>query len=312
MRERILQWTGIPCCVGIGATKTLAKLANHIAKSADRKPGSYPADLAMICNLSAMSDRERETLLASTPVGEVWGVGPRIGSKLVAGGITSVMDLVRMDPTTARRGWSVMLERTVRELQGIACIGFEDAPPARQEIACTRSFGRPVTGLEPLVEAVSAFASRASEKLRKQGSHAGEVLCFVRTSPFRPVTQYSRSMVVPLLRPTADSTLIAEAAIRALQCIYKPGIEYSKAGVMLLDLQPKTCVQGELDLGGNEDQDRSALMTTLDQVNQRWGKGTVQLASAGIRDDKRAWAMRQERRTPKYTTKWEDMPVARA
>lgn len=208
VRQRILQWTGIPCCVGIGTTKTLAKLANHIAKSADRRPGSYPAQLAQVCNLGALDSAEREALFAATAVNEVWGVGPRIGAKLVEGGITTVLDLIRMDPTTARRGWSVMLERTVRELQGISCIGFEAAPPARQEIACTRSFGRPVTELGPLEEAVSAFATRAAEKLRKQHSHVGEVLCFIRTSPFRPDAQYSRSMVVPLLPPTADTTLI--------------------------------------------------------------------------------------------------------
>lgn len=322
IRQRILQWTGIPCCVGIGATKTLAKLANHIAKSADRKPGSYPAHLGQVCNLAALVAGQREELFANTAVNEVWGVGPRIGAKLIAGGVTTVLDLLRMDAATARRGWSVVLERTVRELQGTPCIGFEDSPPAKQEIACTRSFGRPVTELEPLIEAVSEFASRAAVKLRHQHSHAGAVLCFVRTSPFRPDAQYSRSMVVPLLRPTADTTLIAQAAIQGLQRIYKPGFNYAKAGVMLLELQPDTRVQGELDLGGQEkeQEDRSVLMSTLDRVNERYGRGTVQLASAGIKgdrkvskkDDMRTWSMRQERRTPQYTTRWEDMPVVRA
>jgi DNA polymerase V len=320
IRQRILQWTGIPCCVGIGATKTLAKLANHIAKSADRKPGSYPAHLSQVCNLATLEAGQREDLFANTAVKEVWGVGPSIGAKLIAGGVTTVLDLMRMDAATTRRGWSVVLERTVRELQGTPCIGFEDSLPAKQEIACTRSFGRPVTELEPLIEAVSEFASRAAVKLRRQHSHAGAVLCFVRTSPFRPDAQYSRSMVVPLLRPTADTTLIAQAAIQGLQRIYKPGFNYAKAGVMLLELQPDTRVQGELDLGGQEKEDRSVLMSTLDKVNERYGRGTVQLASAGIKgdrkvskkDDMRTWSMRQERRTPQYTTRWEDMPVVRA
>lgn len=324
IRQRILQWTGIPCCVGIGATKTLAKLANHIAKSADRKPGSYPAHRSQVCNLATLEAGQREELFANTAVKEVWGVGPSIGAKLIAGGVTTVLDLVRMDAATARRGWSVVLERTVRELQGTPCIGFEDSPPAKQEIACTRSFGRPVTDLEPLIEAVSEFASRAAVKLRRQHSHAGAVLCFVRTSPFRPAAQYSRSMVVPLLRPTADTALIAQAAIQGLQRIYKPGFNYAKAGVMLLELQPDTREQGELDLGGQEKEqeqgDRSVLMSTLDRVNERYGRGTVQLASAGIKgdrkvskkDDMRTWSMRQERRTPQYTTRWEDMPVVRA
>lgn len=312
VRQRILQWTGIPCCVGIGITKTLAKLANHVAKSADRKPGSYPSHLGQVCDLAGMDAGQRDEIFATTAVGEVWGVGPRIEAKLIAGGINTVLDLVRMDPATIRRGWSVTLERTVRELQGTSCIEFEDGPSARMEIACTRSFGRIVTELTPLVEAVSDFATQAAVKLRRQHSHAGAVLCFVRTSPFRPDAQYSRSMVVPLLRPTADTTLIARAAIRGLQRIYEPGFKYAKAGVMLLELQPDSRVQGELDLGGAECEDRSALMSTIDTVNKRYGRGTVQLASAGNQGDGRIWSMRQERRTPQYTTRWEDMAVARA
>lgn len=312
VRQRILQWTGIPCGVGIGPTKTLAKLANYIAKTAERKPGSYPAELAQVCDLSRLGKEQMHATFAATAVNEVWGVGPRISAQLIEGGINTVLDMVRMDPATARRGWSVMLERTVRELQGVSCKGFEDTPPAKQEIACTRSFGRPVTELFGLTEAVSEFASRAAEKLRKQNSHAGQVLCFIRTSPFRPDAQYSRSMIVPLRRPTADTALIAQAAIMGLKAIYRPGFKYAKAGVMLLELQPDSQVQQELDLDEQDGTDRSHLMTTMDRVNGRYGRGTVLLASAGLRGDKRSWAMKQERRTPQYTTRWDDMAVARA
>lgn len=312
VRERILQWTGIPCGVGIGQTKTLAKLANYIAKTADRKPGSYPAELGQVCDLSAMDACMRETLFASTAVGEVWGVGRKIGAKLVEGGIETVLDLVRTDPATIRRGWSVVLERTVRELQGTSCIGFEDVPPAKQEIACTRSFGRPVMEISDLSEAVTEFASRAAEKLRKQNSHASAVLCFIRTSPFRPDPQFGKSMVVPLRRPTADTAQIVGAALTALQRIYKSGFKYAKAGVMLLELQPNSVVQEELDLGEAVSPDHSLLMSTLDNVNKRYGRRTLQLASAGLMGDQRSWSMKQERRTPQYTTRWEDMVVVRA
>lgn len=312
VRERILRWTGIPCGVGIGATKTLAKLANYIAKTADRKPGSYPPELGQVCNLSALAPVQRDALFAATAVGEVWGVGRKIGAQLVAGGIKTVMDLVMLDPATVRRGWPVVLERTVRELQGMPCIGFEDVPPAKQEIACTRSFGRAVIELTPLVEAVSEFSGRAAEKLRRQNSHAGQVLCFIRTSPFRSDTQYSRSTIVPLRRPTADTSLITQAAVTGLKAIFRPGFKYAKAGVMLLDLQSDTVVQQELDLEPQSEGDRSKLMTTLDRVNRRYGRGTVLLASAGLQGDKRSWSMRQERRTPQYTTRWEDMPTVRA
>jgi DNA polymerase V len=178
VRDRILKWVGIPCCVGIGSTKTLAKLANHIAKTAERKPGHYPPELAQVCNLAAMSTEQLEAVLATTDVGEVWGVGRRIGKQLVDGGVHTVLDLTRMDPATAKRGWSVMLERTVRELQGVPCIGLEDSPAPKKQIACTRSFGGNVESLGELAEAISEFASRAAEKLRGQSGLAAQVLVF--------------------------------------------------------------------------------------------------------------------------------------
>jgi DNA polymerase V len=313
IRERVLQWVGIPCCIGIGQTKTLAKLANHIAKTAERKPGSYPAELAQICNLAALEPTTRNAVLAATPVEEVWGVGPRIAAQLKEGGIHTVLDLARMDLATVRQRWSVVLERTVRELQGQSCVDLQDVAPDKQEIACTRSFGRPVTALEDLSEAVSEFASRAAEKLRRQEGLANQVLTFVRTSPFRPDPQYSRSIVVPLRRPTADSSQIAEAALTGLRCIYKPDFLYAKAGVMLMELQPASVHQGELALDEEpgEGWDKGRLMGALDGLNRRYGRGTVLLGSTGLEGDRRRWAMKQERRTPQYTTRWEDMPVVR-
>ena len=312
VRGRILDWIGIPCCVGIGATKTLAKLANHIAKTAERKPGSYPATLAQVCNLAALSPAVLDEVLAATAVNEVWGVGRRIAAQLNECSIHTVLDLARLDPAMVRRRWSVVLERTVRELQGLVCIELELAPARKQEIACTRSFGRPVTRLEDLDEAVTEFASRAAHKLRGQGSLAGQVLVFVRTSPFRIDAQFSRSISVPLRRPSADTGVIVAAALRGLRAIYRPGYHLAKAGVMLLELQPCTVLQSELDLQTDDAPDRRRLMTALDALNQRYGRGTVKLASAGLLGDRRAWTMKQERRTPGYTTCWADIPIVRA
>lgn len=309
VRERILQWIGIPCGIGIGTTKTLAKLANHIAKSADRKPGSYPSELARVCNLAALAPSQLSEVLAATDVREVWGVGPKNAEKLRALGITTVADLVRMDPVVARMKFSVMLERTVRELQGMPCIAFEDAPAAKKEIACTRSFGRAITELPPLIEAVTEFAMRAGEKLRRQGSVAGNVLTFVHTSPHKAGPQYSKAVTIPLRRPTADSGDLVNAAIRGIRAVYRPGFKMAKAGVMLLDLQPGDVHQAELPLGDSA-ADRGPLMATMDKLNQRYGKGALILASAGTAGDKRAWSMRQEMRTPHYTTQWQDVPVA--
>jgi DNA polymerase V len=312
IRSRILQWVGIPCGIGIGTTKTLAKLANHIAKTAERKPGSYPTQLAQVCNLSALSKPELEAVMQSTPVNEVWGVGRRITQQLTDGGIHTVLDLVRLDPATVRRGWSVVLERTVRELQGTPCIDLDHAPAPKQDIACTRSFGHPVTELAQLNEAVTEFASRAVEKARKQHSVASMVLVFIRTSPFRKDAQYSRSINVPLRRPSADTGAIVNAALHGLKTIYRPGFKLAKAGVMLLDLQSDARMQFELDLQDDGVPDKGRLMTAMDGLNQRYGRGTLKMASAGLAGDRRVWAMKQERRTPGYTTCVADMPMARA
>lgn len=313
IRARILQWVGIPCGIGIGSTKTLAKLANHIAKTAERKPGSYPEHLAQVCNLAALEPAEFEAVMAATPVNEVWGVGRQIGKQLNESGITNVLELTRLDAAMVKSRWSVMLERTVRELQGTPCIDLDHAPVPKQQIACTRSFGHPVTELGDMNEAITEFASRAAQKLRKQGSLTGQVLVFIRTSPFRKDTQYSGSTTVPLRRPSADTAVIVNAALAGLRAIYQTGFKYAKAGIMLLELQPDKVQQIELDLQDDDEQeDRGRLMTTLDTLNQRYGRGTVLMASAGLAGDRRSWSMRQERRTPGYTTCWDDMPVVRA
>lgn len=312
IRERIDRWVGIPCGIGIAPTMTLAKLANYIAKTAERKPGSYPAELAQVCNLTTLPAQDLDDVLAATMVEEVWGVGRKIGAQLHEGGIHTVLDLARMDPATIRRRWSVVLERTVRELQGMQCIDLDDAPEPKQEIACTRSFGQAITELPPLVEAVSEFASRAAEKLRKQGSLASQLLVFAHTSPFRPGPRFNKSVVVPLRRPTADTGKLVWAAAMGMRRMYEPGYKMAKAGVMLLDLVQGNVLQGELDLEEEDQRDRTKLMVALDTLNQRYGKGTVHSASTGGTNKGKDWGMRQERRTPQYTTKWEDMPVARA
>jgi DNA polymerase V len=312
VRERILQWIGLPCGAGIGPTKTLAKLANHVAKSAERKPGSYPAELARVCNLATLPASDLDAVLQATPAGEVWGIGRRIEAQLEEVGVRTALDVANMDAAVARRRWGVTFERTVRELQGLSCIALEDAPSPKKEIASTRSFGQPVTKLVDLVEAVSEFASRAAEKLRTQGGQAGQVMAFVHTSPFRrDDRQYSRAARVPLRRPSSDTAEIVTAAVACLERIYKPGYNFAKAGVHLLDLQSQDVHQGELPL--DEDSPaRARLMAAMDRINQRYGRSTLSMASVGLAGDRREWTMRQEFRTPDYMTRWADIPVARA
>lgn len=315
IRHRLLQWIGIPCGIGIAQTKTLAKLANHIAKTAERKPGTYPEDLAQVCNLAALPASDLDAILQATQVTEVWGVGKRIGQQLQDAGIHTVLDFVRLSPSTVRSRWSVVLEKTLRELQGQPCVDME-APGPKQQIACTRSFGRPVQRLDDLTQAVSEFATRAAEKLRQQHSVASEVLVFAHTSPFRPGPRFSESVVLPLRRPTSDTKALVYAAQQGMRQIYRPGFDLIKAGVMLLDLRPDTTVQDELCLEPQDDEpslrDSAALMGTMDALNQRFGKGTVHVASTGSASCNRVWTMRQERRTPHYTTRWEELAVVRA
>ena len=283
VRNRILDWIGIPCGVGIGPTKTLAKLANHIAKSAERKPGSYPSELATVCNLAVLPMATIEAVMAATEVGDVWGVGPRIGKQ----------------------------ERTVRELQGESCLAIEDAPPPKKQIAHTRSFGQPISDLDGLIEAVSSFTVRAAEKLRQQGSVTRHVSVFAHTSPFRSGPHFSRSVVVALPRPTSDTRPLVQAAIRGIKRIYQPGFHLSKAGVMLLDLAPESVCQGEL-FEQNDSVDSGIISKTLDVINARFGRGAIQLGSSSLKNARRDWAVTRGRLSPQYTTRWEDLPIVRA
>ncbi|HEY1226557.1 MAG TPA: DUF4113 domain-containing protein, partial [Ramlibacter sp.] len=241
------------------------------------------------------------------------GIGRQLAAQLKADGVCTVLDLVRVDPALVRRRWSVVVERTVRELQGQPCIRLEDAPAPRREVSCTRAFGDPVSTLPPLVEAVSEYATRAAFKLREDGSHAAQVLTFVHTNPFRKwERQYARSVTEPLRRPTADTAPIVQAALRGLQRVFQPGYRIHKAGVILLDLQPGTLQQGELALDDELPRQQGRLAAAMDRINDRYGRGTLQLASAGLGGDRRGWTMKQEWLTPQYTTNWEHLPTALA
>lgn len=314
IRARINQWIGIPCGIGIAQTKTLAKLANHIAKTVERMPGTYPDELATVCDLSRLGADQLREVMTSTDVGEVWGIGRQISAQLKELGVKSVQDFVDIPCSVVRGTWGVVLERTWRELKGEACIEFADMPAPKKQIACTRSFGQLVTGLGELQEAISEFTSRAAEKLRKQRHLAGQVLVFARTSPFRDGPRFSKSVVVPLVRPSADTSELANAAVKGLRSIYEPGFQLAKAGVMLLDLVPDTFVQGELDweVAASDQRDRAKLMRAMDDVNDRFGRRTLLLGSSGLTQGADTWGMRQVRRTPCYTTRWCDVPTVRA
>ncbi len=325
LRAAVLREVGLPTSVGFGSTKTLAKLANHVCKTADRKAGSYPARLAQVCNFASLSPTELDAVFSATAVGNIWGVGRRIGAKLREQGVNTVLDFVRADAMTIRKQFSVVLEKTLLELRGTSCLDMsdvEDAPKARQQILVSRSFGEAITDPDGIVEAVSEFASRAAEKLRHQESAAGAVGVFFTTSPFRPHDrQHSVNVTTPLIRPTADTRELVEAAARAARHEFRPGFNYAKAGVILVNLQPSSRHQGELDLfSGNVEaapstKDRTALMDAMDVLNRRFGRDSVRVGSSVLAThdtDVRSWATKQERRSPRFTTRWDEMPIVRA
>lgn len=301
IRKTVKQGVGIPVCVGIAETKTLAKLANHCAKK-----GFAGQD--GVCDFGRLDERQLSTLFAGIPVGDVWGIGRRISAKLAEMGINTIEDLRCADPEYIRQQFSVVVERTVKELNGIPCIELDEAGVPRQQIMVSRSFGSEVTRIEDLSESISYFTTRAAEKLRHDGSVAASLCVFVRTNPFKEgAPQYQRSMIVPLFQPTDDTTKLVHASLQGLKAIYRSGYGYKKSGVLLMGLQPKETVQQTL-FDDPVDQARSdAMMKVMDSINRKMGQGSVTVASSGV---KQRWAMRREKKSPSYTTEWGELPVA--
>ena len=240
-------------------------------------------------------------------------------AQLAEHGIYTALDLSQISTSQARSKWGVVLERTVRELQGTSCLSLEHAPAPKQQIACTRSFGHTVTTLPPLIEAVSEFATRAAEKLRHSQQLCSALLVFVHTSPFRSGPKFHQSITIPLHHPSSDTRALIHAAVKGLRHIYQPGFELAKAGVMLLDLCPAS-TQQQADLlfdAPNPSRNRNQLMHVIDTLNHRYGQATVHMgctspATLPTRADGTDWRMKQERRSPRYTTRLHELPIALA
>jgi DNA polymerase V len=309
MRARVLQATGIPISVGVGPTKTLAKLANHVAKRVSRTPFYGIGD--------PLDQRE---LFEQLPVTVVWGVGRRWGQRLVATlGISTVEQLRRASPRLIRRHLSVVAERMVRELNGEACLGLDAVQPNRQ-IICSRSFGTRIHALPALEQAVSNYAARACSKLRRQQLLAAGIQVFLHTG-LHDIQPYSNALAVALPQPSADSRRLIRVARWLLRRIHRPGYAYQKAGVMLLDLAPASQPrQGDLFNPGT---DNMRLMQVVDEINRLQGRDCVFFAAQGcvsaavqggagtVQGIDRPWQMRMGHRSPRYTTCWAELPGVR-
>lgn len=300
IRATVLQRTHLTVGVGIAQTKTLAKLANHAAKRWQRQTGG-------VVDLSDM-DRQRK-LMAALPVEDVWGVGRRLTKRLESMGIKTVLQLADTDIGFIRKHFSVVLERTVRELRGEPCLELEEFPSVKQEIICSRSFGSRITEYEEMREAICSYAARAAEKLRNEHQHCRFISAFVKTSPFTiNEPYYGNSASVTLLTPTQDSRDIIGAATHCLDVIWKNGHRYQKAGVMLGDFYSQGVAQLNLFDENPPRKNSQKLMNILDHLNAENGHGTLYFAGQGIQQQ---WQMKREMLSPRYTTRYADLPIVK-
>lgn len=298
MRQQVYQWTGIATCVGVAPTKTLAKLANHAAKQ-------YPPTGGVV---DLTEPKRQRRLMALTPVREVWGIGRKLGERLNGLGIETAVQLADADARWIRRHFSVVVERTVLELNGQSCAGMVEDIPARQQILCSRSFGDAVTDLVGMREAITSFVSRGAEKLRQQNQKAKQLSVFIRSCPYRDGAQfYSNSLSTELLEPTSDTRQLAQAAHSALKRIWRDGRAYKKAGIMLSELYGAGMWQTDMFSPNGETEKSEALMQTIDRINQK-GLGRIFLAAQGTQP---SWHMKREHLSPAYTTDWKALPIVR-
>ena len=300
VQAEIRQKTGIPVGIGIATTKTLAKLANNAAKRWQKQTGGV---------VDIRDSVRRDKLLKAMPVEEVWGVGPRMRAHLEGIGIKTAWDLAQMDAWTLRKRFNVIVEKTVRELRGVACLDIENEIEPKQEICCSRSFGKRLRELTPIQEAVTSYAMRAAEKLRKQGSLCRQVRVSLRTGMFNPTeAKYANGVLCQLPYPTDDSRLIIKAVQAGLKQVFRESFSYAKAQVLLLDLCRKNEYTPDL-FAPEQPVKTERLMSTLDAINNRWGRGTLQ---PGRIAKPAEWAMRRELLSPAYTTRWSELMVAKA
>lgn len=297
IRDKVQRDTGIAVGVGIAPTKTLAKLANHAAKQ-------YPATGGVV---DLTNPERQQKLMAITDVGDVWGVGRKIKARLNQIGITSALDLAHADLQMIRQRFNVVLEQTVRELNGESCLALETMAPTKKQIVCSRSFGQRVHDKASMKSAISSYAARAAEKLRGENQHCRHLSVFIRTSPFaKNQPQYANSRSMQLPSATNDSRVLNQYSQRLLDMIWADGYAYAKAGVMLADFGPSHVGQGDIFFDADEAK-RQRLMETVDRINQRTG-GKLKL---GSEQQQTGWQMARKHLSPAYTTNWAQLPTVR-
>ena len=294
IRQTVHQWTGIPVSIGCASTKTLSKIANHVAKKTPKAKGVFIFD----------NQTQIDSVLKKIDIADVWGIGRKWSANLKRKGFTTAYALAQADESWVRRNYSVTMQRTVQELNGKSCISIEDLPEKKQ-LLVSRSFRERVTRYNHMRSLLAGYISRACEKLRFQGSVTCSISVFIRTSPFSKGASYSNSMTTSLNQYTADTSTLIKAGTYALERIFKEGYEYQKAGVMLFNIVPDHFQQLCLFQSERYNQEARKRMKLLDHINGKYGKQTLRFAS----ESKKRWYMHQDHLSPNYTTRWEDLLV---
>ena len=300
LRRMVRQWTGIPVSIGIAPTKTLAKLANRMAKTAPRTQGVLDLE---------QQPHWRERALRQTDLEDVWGIGRRLAARLRAGGLGNAHDLTQADDGWIRAQLGVVGWRTAQELRGQAIYDMTTQPDDRQSCCCSRSFGQAIDDYDQVRQAVAAFAARAAAKIRRDGLVAGLVQVFIMTNRFRSdQPQYGNAQTVTLAPPSNLSPALIAAAIAALDRLWRDGFAYGKAGVVLLNLMRPDCVTRDL-FTPPPPLKPTRLMEAVDAANRRFGRNSI---TFGQTQSPARWHSRQTMQSPSYTTKWQDIPIVTA
>ena len=300
IRQTVKDSTGLPICVGFGYSKTLAKLANHCAKKQDHWNG--------VCDLTSLSNTELDAIMAELPVSKVWGVGHKLEARLNKLGVHTVLRLKNANTKRIRDEFGVLLERTIKELNGEVWLEMEDELPEAKQVMSSRSFGKRASTFEELSEAISYHSGIAAERMRSKGLYANGVYVFIMNSPHDQAPYYSNSLSVGFPSPTNSTPKITKTALWLLKRIYRPGIYYQKAGVMMLETVSIKGVQNDL-FGFSEDDPKSeALMSVMDKINKKYSKGAIKTASEG---KVQAWKMQRNYLSPNYTGDWGELVKAK-
>jgi DNA polymerase V len=306
LRAKVLRWTGIPVCIGIGSTKLLAKLANRHAKKNKALTGGV-FDLANYW--------DPDGIMAATPTDGLWGVGKNLAQRLRGMGFTTALEFKRADPASIRKSMGVVGERLLSELNGISCLELEEMPPDRKGVMASRSFGSTVETLEELEEALTNHVARASEKVRRFGLLATRMEVFLQTNRFKKEEpQYSPGIGITLDRPTHSTSELMTVARALLKRIYRPGYRYKKTGIQLVNLVDEDAYQPSL-FDFNQPKARIDVDKIVDEINRRLGdpkNPIITRASQGTERSGKGWKMKAERHSPHYTTDWRELPVAKA